>query len=457
MSERVHILCICVTFMGGVALLARELGYRVSGSDSNVYPHMSSMLEDAGIEISEGYSPEHLVPTPDLVVIGNALSRGNACVEHVLNEKIPYISGPQWLGELLTDRWVMAVSGTHGKTTTSSMLTWILQCAGENPGFLVGGVPFGFEGSARLGSGPFVVEADEYDSAFFDKRSKFVHYKPKTLVINNLEFDHADIFDDLAAIQTQFHHLIRCVPSGGKIVAGEGEAIDGVLRRGVWTPVERMRSNDTNTWSVDALSKSYSQLSIRTPHGECGEFAWSLIGRHNAENALSAIAAAFDVGVPVHVSCEALSQFQGVKRRLELLGEPAGVSVYDDFAHHPTAIASTLSGVRSLIEDARVIAVVELRSNTMKDGTHRSALIPATASADNVFWFQPEGAQWSLRDNTQNDQRHHVFNTVGALHDALVAELQAGDHVVIMSNGSFSGLHQQLLQSLTDSASNTEY
>ena len=457
MSKRVHILGICGTFMGGVALLARELGYHVSGSDTNVYPPMSSMLEDAGIAISAGYSPEHLVPTPDLVVIGNALSRGNACVEHVLNEKIPYISGPQWLGELLTDRWVMAVSGTHGKTTTSSMLTWILQCAGENPGFLVGGVPFGFEGSARLGSGPFVVEADEYDSAFFDKRSKFVHYKPKTLVINNLEFDHADIFDDLAAIQTQFHHLIRCVPSGGKIVAGEGEAIDGVLRRGVWTPVERMRSNDTNTWSVDALSKSYSQLSIRTPHGECGEFAWSLIGRHNAENALSAIAAAFDVGVPVHVSCEALSQFQGVKRRLELLGEPAGVSVYDDFAHHPTAIASTLSGVRSLVEDARVIAVVELRSNTMKDGTHRSALIPATASADNVFWFQPEGAQWSLRDNTQNDPRHHVFNTVGALHDALVAELQAGDHVVIMSNGSFSGLHQQLLQSLTDSASNTEY
>jgi UDP-N-acetylmuramate: L-alanyl-gamma-D-glutamyl-meso-diaminopimelate ligase len=337
------------------------------------------------------------------------------------------------------------------------MLTWILQCAGENPGFLVGGVPFGFEGSARLGSGPFVVEADEYDSAFFDKRSKFVHYRPKTLVINNLEFDHADIFDDLAAIQTQFHHLIRCVPSSGKIVAGEGEAIDGVLRRGVWTPVERMGSSDTNTWSVDALTKSYSQLSIQAPDGECCEFAWSLIGRHNAENALSAIAAAFDVGVPVHVSCEALSQFQGVKRRLELLGEPAGVSVYDDFAHHPTAIASTLSGVRSLVEDARVIAVVELRSNTMKDGTHRSALIPATASADNVFWFQPEGAQWSLRDNTQNDPRHHVFNTVGALHDALVAELQAGDHVVIMSNGSFSGLHQQLLQSLTDSASNTEY
>ena len=457
MSERVHILGICGTFMGGVALLARELGYRVSGSDTNVYPPMSSMLEDAGIEISEGYSPEHLVPAPDLVVIGNALSRGNACVEYVLNQKIPYISGPQWLGELLTDRWVMAVSGTHGKTTTSSMLTWILQCAGENPGFLVGGVPFGFEGSARLGSGPFVVEADEYDSAFFDKRSKFVHYKPKTLVINNLEFDHADIFDDLAAIQTQFHHLIRCVPSSGKIVAGAGEAIDGVLSRGVWTPVERMGSSDTNTWSVDALTKSYSQLSVQAPHGECCEFVWSLIGRHNAENALSAIAAAFDVGVPVHVSCEALSQFQGVKRRLELLGEPAGVSVYDDFAHHPTAIASTLLGVRSLVEEARVIAVVELRSNTMKDGTHRSALIPATDSANTVFWFQPEGAQWSLRDNTQDDPRHHVFNTVGALHDALIAELQAGDHVVIMSNGSFSGLHQQLLQSLTDSASNTEY
>ena len=456
MSARVHILGICGTFMGGVALLARELGYRVSGSDANVYPPMSTMLQEAGIEIAEAYSSEHLNPAPDLVVIGNALSRGNAAVEYVLDEGIPYISGPQWLGELLTNRWVMAVSGTHGKTTTSSMLTWILECAGKEPGFLVGGVPFGFEGSARLGSGPFVVEADEYDSAFFDKRSKFVHYKPKTLVINNLEFDHADIFEDLGAIQTQFHHLIRCVPSGGKIIAAEGEAIDNVLDRGVWTPTERMGVRDDCVWKVDRLHDSYSQLRIQTPGGDEGEIAWSLIGRHNAENALSAIAAASHIGVPFKVACEALSKFEGVKRRLELLGQPGNVSVYDDFAHHPTAIASTLSGVRSAVGDARVIAAVELRSNTMKDGTHRDALLPATQAADVVFWFQPEGSAWTLSVNGSEDAEHTVFNDVTALHDALVAEAQAGDHLVIMSNGSFSGLHQQLLQSLADNASTTE-
>jgi len=456
MSARVHILGICGTFMGGVALLARELGYRVSGSDANVYPPMSTMLHDAGIEIVEGYSPEHLNPPPDLVVIGNALSRGNAAVEYVLNEEIPYISGPQWLGELLTNRWVMAVSGTHGKTTTSSMLTWILACAGKEPGFLVGGVPCGFHGSARLGSGPFVVEADEYDSAFFDKRSKFVHYKPKTLVINNLEFDHADIFDDLGAIQTQFHHLIRCIPSNGKIIAAKSEAIDGVLSRGVWTPTERMGVGDESIWAVDALTDSYSHIRIRTPSGNVGEVAWSLIGRHNAENALSAVAASSHVGVPLHAACKALSTFEGVKRRLELLGRPAGVSVYDDFAHHPTAIGLTLAGVRSAVGNARVIAVVELRSNTMKDGTHRDSLIPATQAADNVFWFQAEGSAWSLSASVDQDPKHAVFHEVQALHDALVAEAKAGDHLVIMSNGSFSGLHQQLLQSLAGNPSTTE-
>ena len=456
MSSRVHILGICGTFMGGVALLARELGYQVSGSDANVYPPMSTMLRDAGIDIVDGYSPEHLNPAPDLVVIGNALSRGNAAVEYVLNEGIPYISGPQWLGELLANRWVMAISGTHGKTTTSSMLTWILECAGKEPGFLVGGVPFGFEGSARLGSGPFVVEADEYDSAFFDKRSKFVHYKPKTLVINNLEFDHADIFEDLGAIQTQFHHLIRCVPSSGKIIAAEGKAIDSVLDRGVWTPAERMGVGNECAWAVDGLTESYSHVRIRTPHGEEAEIAWSLIGRHNAENALSAVSAAAHVGVPLEVACDALSKFEGVKRRLELLGKPAGVSVYDDFAHHPTAIKSTLSGIRSAVGTARVIAVVELRSNTMKDGTHRDALLPATQAADVVFWFQPEGSDWSLSGSGGAGSKHTVFNDVQALHDALVTQAQEEDHVVIMSNGSFSGLHQQLLQSLADNASTTE-
>ena len=456
MSSRVHILGICGTFMGGVALLAREQGYRVSGSDANVYPPMSTMLRDAGIDIMDGYSSEHLNPVPDLVVIGNALSRGNAAVEYVLNEEIPYISGPQWLGDLLADRWVVGVSGTHGKTSTSSMLTWILECAGKDPGFLVGGVPFGFEGSARLGSGPFVVEADEYDSAFFDKRSKFVHYKPKTLVINNLEFDHADIFEDLGAIQTQFHHLIRCVPSSGKIIAAEGEAIDEVLSRGVWTPTERMGVGDECAWAVEGLTESHSQVRIRSPHGEEGKIAWSLIGRHNAENALSAVSAAAHVGVPLTVACDALSKFEGVKRRLELLGEPAGISVYDDFAHHPTAIASTLSGVRSAVGNARVIAVVELRSNTMKDGTHRNALFPATQAADVVFWFQPEGSGWSLSGSGSTGSKHTVFKDVQTLHDALVADAQAGDQLVIMSNGSFSGLHQQLLQSLADNATTTE-
>lgn len=455
MSTHVHILGICGTFMGGVALLARELGYHVSGSDANVYPPMSTMLENAGVDIQEGYSPDHLDPAPDLVVIGNALSRGNASVEYVLNQGIPYTSGPQWLGELLTSRWVMAVSGTHGKTTTSSMLTWILECAGRDPGFLVGGVPFGFDGSARLGSGPFIVEADEYDSAFFDKRSKFVHYKPKTLVINNLEFDHADIFDDLAAIQTQFHHLIRCVPSSGKIICASGDALDDVLKRGVWTPTERLGIGEIG-WAVDGVTASYSRLLIRSPCGEQSEVAWSLIGRHNAENALSAVAAANHVGVSLDEACSALSRFEGVKRRLELLGKPSGVSVYDDFAHHPTAIASTLTGLRSAVGEDRVIAVVELRSNTMKDGTHRTSLIPATQTADAVFWFQSEGADWSLADSLDKDSSHSIFHNVQALHDALMGELTSGDHLVIMSNGSFSGLHQQLLQSLADNGSSTE-
>ena len=456
MSAHVHILGICGTFMGGVALLARELGYKVSGSDVNVYPPMSTMLQNADIEILEGYSPDHLVPAPDLVVIGNALSRGNASVEYVLNQGIRYTSGPQWLGELLTSRWVMAVSGTHGKTTTSSMLTWILECAGREPGFLVGGVPFGFEGSARLGSGPFIVEADEYDSAFFDKRSKFVHYKPKTLVINNLEFDHADIFDDLAAIQTQFHHLIRCVPSSGKIICGSDDALDDVLSRGVWTPTERMGMGKVGAWTVDGLTESYSRLLVRSQNGEQGEVDWSLIGQHNAENALSAVAAANHVGVSLDAACNALSRFEGVKRRLELLGIPSGVSVYDDFAHHPTAIASTLKGLRSAVGRDRVIAVIELRSNTMKNGTHRDSLMPATESADAVFWYQSEGSDWSLEQRVDAHSTHSVFHDVQTLHDALIDQLKAGDHAVIMSNGSFSGLHQQLLQSLADNASPTE-
>ena len=450
MSTRVHILGICGTFMGGVALLARELGYEVTGSDANVYPPMSTMLETAGISVVEGYSSEHLKPAPDLVVIGNALSRGNEAVEHVLDHQIPYVSGPQWLGEnLLQGRHVAAISGTHGKTTTSSMLTWILECEGLNPGFLIGGVPFGFEGSARLGQGPFVVEADEYDSAFFDKRSKFVHYKPQTLVVNNLEFDHADIFPDLNAIQTQFHHLVRCIPSSGHIIASKGDAIDEVLNRGCWTSVSRLDTGSPDDWLVQARDNHFGKFEISSPPGDSASITWGLIGRHNAENALAAVAAAHDIGVSVKDACEALCRFEGVKRRLELLGTPNEIAVYDDFAHHPTAVKTTLDGLRRAAGKQRVVAVIEIRSNTMKRGTHKQELVPATEHADLVFWLEPGELDWSMTETTSELNGHFVFRDTNQLHDALVGQLHSGDHVVIMSNGSFSGLHRQLLQSLS--------
>ena len=450
MSKRVHILGICGTFMGGVALLARELGYEVTGSDVNVYPPMSTMLDTEGIAVQEGYSSEYLKPAPDLVVIGNALSRGNEAVEYVLDQQIPYLSGPQWLGEnLLQGRHVAAISGTHGKTTTSSMLTWILEREGLNPGFLIGGVPYGFEGSARLGLGPFVVEADEYDSAFFDKRSKFVHYKPQTLVVNNLEFDHADIFTDLNAIQTQFHHLVRCIPSSGHIIASKGDAIDEVLNRGCWTPVSRLDTGSPDDWWVQARDNHFGEFEIGSPAGDSGSVMWGLIGRHNAENALAAVAAAHDIGVSVKNACEALCRFEGVKRRLELLGKPNEIAVYDDFAHHPTAVKTTLEGLRKAAGEKRVVAVIEIRSNTMKRGTHKEELVPATEHADLVFWFEPGGLDWSMTEAASELNGHFVFRDTNQLHDALVQQLHSGDHVVIMSNGSFSGIHRQLLQSLS--------
>ena len=388
MSSRVHILGICGTFMGVLHSYARAglsglwLGCECVptyeyDAPRRRYRHRGWILTRASKSC------------PDLVVIGNALSRGNAAVEYVHNGNTLYLRAA--MAGRITHKSLGDGDLGHPRENHNFIHADLDSgMRGKEPGFLVGGVPFGFEGSARLGSGPFVVEADEYDSAFFDKRSKFVHYRPKTLVINNLEFDHADIFEDLGAIQTQFHHLIRCVPSSGKIIAAEGEAIDNVLDRGVWTRTERMGVGNECAWTVEGLTVSYSQVRIRTPHGEEAEIAWSLIGRHNAENALSAVSAAAHAGVPLEVACDALSKFEGVKRRLELLGRPAGVSVYDDFAHHPTAIASTLSGIRSAVGAARVIAVVELRSNTMKDGTHRDALLPATQAADVVFWFQPE-------------------------------------------------------------------
>ena len=450
MSKRVHILGICGTFMGGVALLARELGYEVTGSDVNVYPPMSTMLDTAGIAVQEGYSSEYLKPAPDLVVIGNALSRGNEAVEYVHDQQLPYLSGPQWLREnLMQGRHVAAISGTHGKTTTSSMLTWILEREGLNPGFLIGGVPYGFEGSARLGLGPFVVEADEYDSAFFDKRSKFVHYKPQTLVVNNLEFDHADIFTDLNAIQTQFHHLVRCIPSSGHIIASKGDAIDEVLNRGCWTPVSRLDTGSPDDWWVQARDNHFGEFEIGSPAGDSGSVMWGLIGRHNAENALAAVAAAHDIGGSVKNACEALCRFEGVKRRLELLGIRNEIAVYDDFAHHPTAVKTTLEGLRNAAGEKRVVAVIEIRSNTMKRGTHKEELVPATEHADLVFWFEPGGLDWSMTEAASELNGHFVFRDTNQLHDALVQQLHSGDHVVIMSNGSFSGIHRQLLQSLS--------
>ncbi|TXS96433.1 UDP-N-acetylmuramate:L-alanyl-gamma-D-glutamyl-meso-diaminopimelate ligase [Parahaliea maris] len=457
MKAHIHILGICGTFMGGIALLARELGYKVTGSDANVYPPMSTQLEAAGIELMQGYLPEHLQPAPDCVVVGNAMTRGNPAVEYLLNRGLNYVSGPQWLAEqLLHGKWVLAVSGTHGKTTTSSLLAWILEYAGMSPGFLIGGVPANFGQSARIGDSDFfVVEADEYDTAFFDKRSKFVHYRPRTLVINNLEFDHADIFPDLAAIQRQFHHLVRTVPGEGQVVCpAQSAAVDDVLAQGCWTPVTRFGVGDAGDWRAEPLQSDGSSFLVRGPDTEPVTIDWGYLGRHNIENALAAVAAARHVGVPPEVAAAALAEFRGVKRRLELLGRPGGVYVYDDFAHHPTAIATTLEGLRAHVGekragDSRVIALVEPRSNTMRMGAHRDALAASTASADEVYWFQPAGMDWSLEGVVQaSPVPAHLFEEVDSLVDAVAAQARPGDRIVIMSNGSFGGIHQRLLQQL---------
>jgi len=438
--------------MGGVALLARELGYRVSGSDANVYPPMSTQLQAAGITLLEGYSAEHLKPAPDLVVVGNALSRGNEAVEYLLNSGIPYQSGPQWLGEtLLAGRWVLAVSGTHGKTTTSSILAWLLEDAGMNPGFLIGGVPQNFGVSARIGSDFFVVEADEYDTAFFDKRSKFVHYRPRTLVINNIEFDHADIFSDIGAIETQFHHLLRCVPSEGLVIAGQGEAIERTLGRGLWTPLARLAQADG--WMYREIANDADRFELRAPTGEKFAVHWSLPGEHNRANAVAAVAAAHHVGVPVSVAIDALHKFQGVKRRLELRGAPNNVAIYDDFAHHPTAIQLTLEGMRRRINNGRLIAVIEPRSNTMRLGEHAALLAPATASADFAFWYQPKGLDWRLQDALSTPPiPTEIVSDIDVLVRAVAEAVQPGDHVVVMSNGGFGGIHEKLISAIEETS-----
>ncbi len=434
--------------MGGLALLARELGHQVTGSDANVYPPMSTQLEAAGIELMEGYSADNLAGEPDLVVIGNALSRGNPEVEAVLDRGLPYLSGPQWLGEyILPGRWVLAVSGTHGKTSTSSMLAWLLEKAGMAPGFLIGGVPQNFGLSARLGGTDFfVIEADEYDTAFFDKRSKFVHYRPRTLVIGNLEFDHADIFPDLAAIETQFHHLVRCVPQSGQIIRPESEAIDRVMARGCWTPQQQLGFASTDDWQILLHREDGTEFAVRDPHGNTTEFRWSQLGRHNLANACGAIAAAHHVGVTVSDCVDAMESFQGVKRRLELRGTPGGVSVYDDFAHHPTAIESTLAAVRQHQPGKKLVAVIEPRSNTMRSGVHGGELIAATESADQIFWYQSPDMSWSLADIVETSARPTaVLSTIDELVAATADAVGPGDTVVIMSNGGFNQFHERLL------------
>lgn len=446
----IHILGICGTFMGGAAVLARQLGHKVTGSDANVYPPMSTLLESQGIEIIEGFDPSQLDPAPDLVVIGNAMSRGNPCVEYVLNSNLRYTSGPQWLQEfLLHDRWVLAVSGTHGKTTTSSMLAWILEDCGYQPGFLVGGVLGNFGVSARLGESMFfVVEADEYDSAFFDKRSKFVHYHPRTLVMNNLEFDHADIFDDLEAIKRQFHHLVRTVPGNGRILAPKQDiALEDVLQRGCWSETEF--TGQQANWRAEKLIADGSEFKVFFQDEEVGIVKWDLVGDHNVDNALMAIGAARHVGVTPDLACESLAKFINTKRRLELKGQVNGVTVYDDFAHHPTAIELTLGGLRNKVGSDNIIAVLEPRSATMKRGVHKDALAASLAKADQVFLYQPDSIDWSVKDiASQCHQPADTSANVDELVAKIVSHAQAGSHILVMSNGGFEGIHGKLLEKL---------
>ena len=447
----IHILGICGTFMGSLAVLAKELGHRVTGSDANVYPPMSTQLEAQGIELLQGYDPAHLQPAPDLVVVGNAMSRGNPAVEYVLNQGLPYVSGPQWLADhVLQGRWVLAVAGTHGKTSSSSMLAWVLEHAGMSPGFLIGGVPQNFGISARLGGTPFfVVEADEYDSAFFDKRSKFVHYRPRTAILNNLEFDHADIFPDLAAIERQFHHLVRTVPGEGLVIHPASEtALARVIEMGCWTPVQT--TGDGGQWQARLLAADGSRFEVSFAGKVEGTVEWNLTGQHNVANALAVLAAARHVGVVPALGIEALGRFVNAKRRMEKVAEVNGVTVFDDFAHHPTAIATTLDGLRKRVgDDTQVIAVIEPRSNSMKLGAHRDGLAESAVQADAVFWYAPANLGWDLAATVAGASNPtRVCDSLEAIIDGVKALARPGTQVVIMSNGGFGGLHGKLAQAL---------
>ena len=501
----IHILGICGTFMGSLALLARSLGHTVTGSDANVYPPMSTQLERAGVTINEGYLIEHLKPTPDLVVVGNAMKRGMEVIEYMLDQGLRYTSGPQFLSEeVLQSRHVIAVAGTHGKTTTTTMLAWILHYAGIDTGFLIGGVPLVdttdehlqrvFAHSSYLGAttlkdngsdtgssspakGYFVIEADEYDSAFFDKRSKFVHYRPRTAILNNLEFDHADIFADLNAIQTQFHHMIRMIPSSGKIIMpADTTSLEETLAKGVWTPIWRTAiipqghkmTVESSDWQAELLNDDGSQFKVSfnsdisndNDARDESEFVvnWSMSGLHNVNNALVAVAAAYDVGVNISVACDALSAFAGIKRRMELIGDVNDVLVFDDFAHHPTAIATTLDGAKKKLSGRRLWAIIEPRSNTMKMGVHQDSLAQSAALADHTLWYEPTGLEWGLKEvirradinSDSEDQKssQQVLTSIEAIIDYISANARANDAIIIMSNGGFEGIHQRLLAAL---------
>ena len=455
----VHILGICGTFMGGIAALARAAGHQVTGSDRNVYPPMSTQLERLGIALTEGFEAAQLTPAPDIVLVGNVMTRGQPVVEALLESGLPYASGPEWLSrEVLKNRWVLAAAGTHGKTTTASLLAWILEHAGRDPGFLIGGVPDNFGVSARLGLGThFVIEADEYDTAFFDKRAKFVHYRPRTVILNNLEYDHADIYPDVGAIQRQFHHLVRIVPGSGRIVWNASDALlKETLEMGCWTPLEGFarEAREGALWSARAApGADFSRFEVLEGGQAHGTVQWSLIGAHNMENALAAIAAARHAGVEVREAIAALGGFRGIARRMQLRAEVAGVRVYDDFAHHPTAIATTIDGLRRRIGSARIIAVLEPRSNTMRMGVHRHTLAGAFAGADEVWLYTPPDLGWDTREVLAAlGSRAHGCGDVEALARELSRAVRPGDHVLIMSNGGFGGLHGKLLAELERSA-----
>jgi len=451
--------------MGGIAAIARQAGHRVTGCDANVYPPMSTQLQAQGIELIEGFSPDQLSQfdtMPDLFVIGNVVSRGNPLMEAILNQGLPYISGPQWLGEqVLYSKHVLAVAGTHGKTTTSAMLTWILEFNGYKPGYLIGGVPLNFTVSAHLGDGKyFVIEADEYDTAFFDKRSKFVHYRPRTALLNNLEFDHADIFADLAAIETQFHHLVRTVPGDGLLVInGEEPALERVITRGAWAPVERFGQELDNEWSL--ISQEADGFIVRKSGNEVAHVKWApdsgVMGRHNQLNALAAIAAANHIGISPENSARALAAFKNVKRRLETIGVANDVTVYDDFAHHPTAITTTVDGLRRRVGKSRILAVLEPRSNTMKLGVMKAQLPASLEAADKIFAYGAnsgkESLGWDLEEvlaplNSDSPRRANAFDELNALVEAVALEAKPGDHILVMSNGGFGGVHLKILKAL---------